>query len=93
MENSPMKNKPLKLATLLKEKRIEAGLTQKDIADKLQYTSSQFVSNWERGTCRPPLETLGVLVDLLGISKQDLIQIYMNTMEAEIRSALSKKSK
>jgi transcriptional regulator with XRE-family HTH domain len=54
------------IGKLLKQKREEAKLTQRDVAEVLDYTSSQFVSNWERGIVLPPMTTLPVLKTLYG---------------------------
>lgn len=47
-----------KMARAIKTARSTAGLTQSQLAKKLGYTTSQFVSNWERGASVPPLKTL-----------------------------------
>lgn len=41
--------KSIPLAELLKEKRLAAHISQKTVAEKLGYTTAQFISNWERG--------------------------------------------
>lgn len=43
------------LAIFLKESRLNAGLSQKDVSKVLGYSSSQFISNWERGVSQPPI--------------------------------------
>lgn len=63
------------LIKLLKKARTEGGLTQGDIAKKLGYTTSQFVSNWERGLSTPPLEALPKLSKLLGIEQDKLVNL------------------
>ena len=47
-----------RLGALLKEGRMKAGLTQRQLAEKLGYTSPQYVSNWERGRVAPPVYIL-----------------------------------
>ena len=47
-----------RIAVYLKERRVEAGLTQKAVAEHFGYTTGQFVSNWERGLVMPPLSTV-----------------------------------
>ena len=47
-----------KLGPFLKKARSKMGLSQRDVADKLGYTSPQFISNVERGLCSPPLKKL-----------------------------------
>ena len=53
----------------LKAKRGAAGLTQRDVAAHLDYTSPQFVSNWERGLIIPPKETTHELRKLYKIDE------------------------
>lgn len=42
------------IGKFLRDARVSAGLTQRDVSAKMGYTSAQFVSNWERGVCAPP---------------------------------------
>ena len=35
----------------LRQKRLDSGLSQLDVAQALGYASPQFVSNWEARTC------------------------------------------
>jgi len=55
------------MGKFLYEKRIKAGLSQKDVSDKLGYTSPQFISNYERGLCSPPLKKLKKIAELYKI--------------------------
>ena len=55
------------LGKFLYEKRIKAGLSQKDVSDKLGYSSPQFISNYERGLCSPPLKKLKKIAELYKI--------------------------
>jgi len=59
----------------LYEKRIKAGLSQKDVSDKLGYTSPQFISNYERGLCSPPLKKLKKIADLYKIKPKTIADI------------------
>ena len=60
----------MKLNTL-KELRVEAGLTQKELADKLNI-SVKTVSHWETGYCEPSISQLITLSDFFGISIDEL---------------------
>lgn len=42
----------------LREKRIEAGLTQDDLSKVLGYSNSQFISNVENNKCFPSLRSI-----------------------------------
>ena len=48
----------IKLGKQLQKDRLEAGLSQRQVAKSFKYTTPQFVSNWERGLVVPPLPTL-----------------------------------
>lgn len=88
-----MRAKKMTLNAYLKEKRVASGLSQSEVASELGYTSPQFVSNWERGLVRPPLETLSVLTDLYKISKNEVIEMILDETRSELESALKGKSK
>ena len=79
------------LADFLRDKRIEAGHSQMDIAKKLGYTSAQFVSNWERGLSSPPIHTLRKLSELYQIPPDMLFEITLKTMISQVTVDLRKK--
>lgn len=56
----------------IKKYRMEKGMTQDQLAEKLNVTR-QAVSNWETGKTRPNLETLSALGEHFGISVEELI--------------------
>ena len=56
----------------LRSLRGEAGLTQQDLADRLQ-TTQRKVSYWESGKVEPDLENLWRLADFFDTSVDDLI--------------------
>ena len=60
------------LLKLLKQLRLEAGLTQVELAEKLEVDQSE-VSNWERGEQRLDLVELCCIVDALNIPLSDFI--------------------
>ena len=65
-----MKNK---FSQNLKELRILANMSQKDIAHKLNI-SNKTLSHWEQGYSEPNLELLLQLKDLLGVTYEDLLE-------------------
>lgn len=78
------------VAHLIRSSRQAAGLSQKQLADELGYTSSQFVSNWERGVSSPPFDKLEELCDLLKISPRQIIECIMVETENNLRSQFTK---
>lgn len=56
----------------LRSLRIKAGLTQLDIAEKLD-VSAAAIGAWENGRAKPRLTKLGQLAELLGTSTADLM--------------------
>jgi transcriptional regulator with XRE-family HTH domain len=62
----------LSLAKYLKKARLDASLTQNEVAAKLGFSSAQYVSNWERGLAAPPLENLAKLIELYGLDPNRL---------------------
>lgn len=69
----------------MQEKRRAAGLTQKEVADALNYTTAQFISNWERGVSIPPGEALQVLSKLFSVRYRELVDLIYRYHELAIR--------
>ena len=61
------------LGEVLKERRIQAQLTQEYVAESLGVTR-QAVSKWENGTSDPSTTNLLKLAKLYGISPEDLLR-------------------
>ncbi len=70
----------MKLNELLKTKRIEADLSQRDISDRLGYESSQFISNWERGVSRPPKHAIKILIENYKLDPKEFYETYSADM-------------
>ncbi|MEK2645275.1 helix-turn-helix domain-containing protein [Bdellovibrio sp. BCCA] len=79
------------LGEFLKEKRMKAGLSQGDVADKLGYSTPQFISNWERGVSMPPINTLKKLGQLYKISADDLFEVTLAARVDEVKAELRRK--
>lgn len=80
----------MKLAQYLRHIREEKNLSQKDIAKKLGYQSSQFVSNWERGISYPPMDSLAKLVSILGADKTYAFNLYIKELTEAKHKEFSK---
>lgn len=76
------------LGSYLQEKRVEAGLSQGVVAAKLGYSSPQFISNFERGLCAPPLAKLKSIIDMYDLNAEEVIKIMLSEHEKHIRKAL-----
>lgn len=76
------------LGEFLQARRIKMGLSQGDVAKKLGYSSPQFVSNFERGLCAPPLNKLKLLLQLYGLSGDEVLKLMMKEHEKHLRKAL-----
>lgn len=79
------------LAEFLKNKRLNAGLSQRDVADKLGYSTPQFISNWERGVSHPPISALKKLGDLYKVSAEDLFEVTLNATIQDVTQDLRRK--
>jgi len=81
----------------LRQKRLDSGLSQLDVARVLGYSSPQFVSNWERGLVSPPLETIAVLIDLYKIPASEVVDRILDEtrdyLESHLVSTRKRKSK
>ena len=82
------------LSEFLKNKRIEANLTQSEVARKLGYSSPQFVSNWERGLANPPVVILRDLTKMYKVSADKMFDMLVDeTREQLHKEFYSTKSK
>lgn len=71
------------LAQTLKEVRIQAGLSQRDVAEILGYSTPQFISNWERGLSHPPITSLKKLALAYNVSADLLFEkLLQETIDA-----------
>jgi transcriptional regulator with XRE-family HTH domain len=81
------------LGEFLQSKRIKAGLSQGDVATKLGYSSPQFISNFERGLCAPPLNKLKLLVQLYDLNGEEVMKLMLKEHEKHLRKSLNLKAK
>ena len=66
----------------LKDRRIKMGMTQKDLADKMNVTF-QTISKWENDENEPDLATLKKLASLYGCSLDELLDFEAETPQEE----------
>lgn len=77
-----------KLGLFLREERTRSGLTQSEVASKLGYSSPQFISNFERGLCSPPIKQLKLMVKLYKMDAKKVIDLILTEQESMLKSAL-----
>lgn len=80
-----------KLAQFLKEKRTQSGLSQKDVATALGYSTSQFISNWERGISQPPINTLRTLANMYKVAAEQMFNVLLEETMIQVQADLKKK--
>lgn len=78
----------LRFAEFLRNKRIESGFTQGDVAKKLKLKNAQFISNIERGLAPVPFSTLKLLMKTYEMSYDDLSEKYIELQEAILKGEL-----
>jgi transcriptional regulator with XRE-family HTH domain len=77
-----------KLGEFLRKRRVESGYTQAEVASALGGIHSQFVSNWERGTCSPPGHSFHTLIKLLKINQNELVEIMVEDARSDIKKRI-----
>lgn len=60
--------------------RKESGLTQEQLADKINVTKSR-VSNWEQGINRPDADIIGGICRALNVSPSNLLDVHLSDEE------------
>jgi transcriptional regulator with XRE-family HTH domain len=76
------------LGSLLKSARKAKNLSQGDVAKKLGYTTSQFISNIERNLANPPLGIIRKLVQLYGMNSEHIRDMLLVQYEKKVVKAL-----
>lgn len=79
------------IGKFLKYQREKAGLSQRQVAEKLGYTTPQFVSNWERGIISPPLTTMATLVKMYSMSSKELLELLVSEYRNTVTEVLGSK--
>lgn len=70
----------------IKEARLNAGLTQEHVADKIM-VSRQTISNWENGKSLPDIVSIMGMSDLYQISIDDLLKGDQKMREKVVKDA------
>lgn len=82
-----MKPQPNNLARYIRTRRLELGLTQREVAEALGY-KPQFVTNWERGSSRPPERALRPLCKALRIKRGTMLGLLEADASEHFRTIL-----
>jgi transcriptional regulator with XRE-family HTH domain len=77
-----------KLGEYLREKRERADLTQGFVAERMGFTSPQFISNIERGLCSPPMDVLKRMVRLYKLRNPEVVRFLSRLNEEYIERSL-----
>lgn len=75
----------MSLSSFLRNKRLNAILTQKQVGEKLGFQKPQFVSSMERGTSRPPIIVLRRMCEIYRISEEEMRKAYIEDAMVEAR--------
>jgi transcriptional regulator with XRE-family HTH domain len=77
------------LGAVVTELRIQNGVSQAALADRLGYSSS-YISKLERGQMNPTLRTLFDLADSLGVEPDALVKAMKRSFETTISRSKGK---
>lgn len=80
------------LGNYLKERRIRVGLTQLELSQELK-VHTQFVSNWERGTCAPPSHCFQRALEVLEVDKDKVVKLMVLDSKLIIEAKIFKNEK
>lgn len=72
------------LGQMFKKKRIELNLTQLDVAEKLGYDSTQFISLFERGMSKIPYPVIGKLCRIYKVKPQPIVRLITSEFKSEL---------
>ncbi len=84
-----MKKQQMRLGSLIKEYRLKMGLTQLELATKLDYSIPQFVSLMENGHSKIPLNVLGKIISILSIPEKKALDLLVDIYKIEAKATIS----
>ena len=71
--NEDMESVKENIAKNIARLRTENGMTQPELAEKLNYTDKS-VSKWEHGIATPPIDVLKEIADIFGVTVDDMLK-------------------
>ncbi len=84
-----MREVRVELGALIRDYRQKKNLTQLNLAQKLGYDSTQFISLFERGLSKVPHNVLGQLIIILGIPEKKVLDTLMKAYEENLKHEIS----
>ena len=75
----------------IKKARLAADMSQGYLAKALDFSTNQFVSNWERGLAYPSIESVPKLAKALAVKPHDLASALVDCMCEKYRKKLEQK--
>lgn len=82
------RNTYIEIGNTIRAYREKKGMTQLELARLLGYDTSQFVSLFERGLSKAPLEVLGRLVVILGLPEKNFKSLILKDFQDEVNERL-----
>lgn len=79
------------LGRFLRKKRVASGLTQGELANKLGFASSQFVSNIERGVSLIPVPRIKDYSESIGLNSVELSKLMSQALSDKAVKKTTKK--
>lgn len=76
------------MGQLIKDCRVKAKMTQKDLATELGYHIPQFISLMENGHSKIPLNVLGELISILRIPEKKVLDLLSEIYKKEAREQI-----
>lgn len=72
------------LGQYLKKRRLAEGYSQSQLARSLGSLHVQFVSNWERGLCAPPVHSLSRVISVLKLQREKVVEVMVEDSKIAI---------
>lgn len=73
---------------LLREARVNANMTQGELAKRMGYSNMQYVSNWERGVCGFPTAKAPLFCKITGMKSHVMKNILMDAAKEKINKII-----
>ena len=77
-----------KVGSYLKSKRLESGVTQKQLAEMFGLSTSQYISNVELDKCGPSLLKLDIWCEAVGTNPNTVFKCLMSEYRSNVRAGL-----